>query len=35
MKALERFHLELDENGRVMDVSRTGQRKTGKVRVGE
>jgi hypothetical protein len=30
----ERFHLALDENGRVMDVSRTGQRKTGAVRVG-
>jgi hypothetical protein len=29
----ERFHLALDEQGRVMDVSRTGQRKTGAVRV--
>jgi hypothetical protein len=29
----ERFHLALDENGRVMDVCRTGQRKTGAVRV--
>ncbi|QVL30492.1 metallophosphoesterase family protein [Telmatocola sphagniphila] len=28
----ERFHLALDENGRVMDVSRTGQRKQGLVR---
>ena len=27
----ERFHLALDENGRVMDVARTGQRKTGTV----
>jgi hypothetical protein len=25
----ERFHLALDENGRVMDVARTGQRKAG------
>ena len=31
----ERFHLALDENGRVMDVCRSGQRKTGAVRVGE
>jgi hypothetical protein len=30
----ERFHLALDEHGRVMDVVRTGQRKTGLVRVG-
>jgi hypothetical protein len=30
----ERFHLALDENGRIMDVSRTGQRKSGAVRVG-
>jgi Purple acid Phosphatase, N-terminal domain/Calcineurin-like phosphoesterase len=30
----ERFHLALDENGRVMDVCRTGQRKTGVVPVG-
>jgi hypothetical protein len=29
----ERFHLALDETGRVMDVCRTGQRKTGVVRV--
>jgi hypothetical protein len=29
----ERFHLALDEQGRVMDVSRTGQRKIGLVRV--
>jgi hypothetical protein len=29
----ERFHLALDEHGRVMDVCRTGQRKTGSVRV--
>ncbi len=28
----ERFHLALDEYGRVMDVCRTGQRKTGAVR---
>jgi hypothetical protein len=31
----ERFHLALDEHGRVMDVCRTGQRKTGAVRVRE
>jgi hypothetical protein len=31
----ERFHLALDENGRVMDVCRSGQRKTSAVRVGE
>jgi hypothetical protein len=30
----ERFHLALDENGRVMDVCRTTQRKRGVVRVG-
>ena len=30
----ERFHLALDENGRIMDVARTGQRKTGMVRAG-
>jgi hypothetical protein len=30
----ERFHLALDEHGRVMDVCRSGQRKTGTVRVG-
>jgi len=29
----ERFHVALDENGRVMDVCRSGQRKTGSVRV--
>ena len=29
----ERFHLALDENGRVMDVCHSGQRKTGAVRV--
>jgi hypothetical protein len=29
----ERFHLALDEHGRVMDVCRTGQRKNGLVRV--
>jgi hypothetical protein len=31
----ERFHVELDENGRVMDVSRSGQRKGGSVGVGQ
>jgi hypothetical protein len=30
----ERFHLALDEHGRVMDVCRTGQRRTGAVRTG-
>jgi hypothetical protein len=30
----ERFHLALDEFGRVMDVSRTGQRKSGLVQTG-
>lgn len=30
----ERFHLALDETGRVMDVTRTGQRKSGLVRAG-
>ena len=30
----ERFHLALDENGRVMDVARTGQRKSGIVPIG-
>ncbi len=30
----ERFHLALDEFGKVMDVSRSGQRKTGLVRAG-
>jgi hypothetical protein len=29
----ERFHLALDESGRVMDVCRSGQRKTGAVRL--
>jgi len=29
----ERFHLALDEHGRVMDVTRTGQRKNGAVQV--
>jgi hypothetical protein len=28
----DRFHLALDEHGRVMDVCRSGQRKTGLVR---
>jgi hypothetical protein len=31
----ERFHLALDENGRVMDVCRSGQRQAGMVRVGD
>jgi hypothetical protein len=31
----ERFHLELDETGRVMDVSHTGQRKAGMVRTSD
>jgi hypothetical protein len=31
LQGKERFHLALDENGRVMDVSRTGQRKAGVV----
>ena len=31
----ERFHLALDEFGKVMDVARTGQRKTGLVRASE
>src|SRR4030095_9545336 len=31
----ERFHLALDKTGRVMDVCRSGQRKSGAVRVGE
>jgi hypothetical protein len=30
----ERFHLALDETGRVMDVCRSGQRKSGVVPVG-
>ena len=33
IQGTERFHLALDEHGRVMDVCRTGQRKTGAVRV--
>jgi hypothetical protein len=33
IQGAERFHLALDEQGRVMDVCRTGQRKTGAVRV--
>jgi acid phosphatase type 7 len=35
LQGTERFHLALDEFGRVMDVCRTGQRKTGLVRTGE
>jgi acid phosphatase type 7 len=35
MQGEERFHLALDENGRVMDVCRSAQRKTGAVRAGE
>ncbi len=31
----ERFHVEMDENGRVMDVSRSGQRKAGLERVSD
>ena len=31
----ERFHLALDENGRVMDVCRSAQRKAGTVKAGE
>ncbi len=31
----ERFHLALDEGGRVVDVCRTGQRKAGAVPAGE
>jgi hypothetical protein len=31
LQGQERFHLALDENGRVMDVCRSGQRKTGAV----
>ena len=33
LQGAERFHLALDEFGRVMDVCRTGQRKAGGVRV--
>ncbi len=32
IQGVERFHLAIDESGRVMDVSHTGQRKTGIVR---
>jgi acid phosphatase type 7 len=32
IQGAERFHMALDENGRVMDVSRTGQRPTGAAR---
>jgi hypothetical protein len=32
LQGRERFHLALDENGRVMDVCRSGQRKSGAVR---
>jgi hypothetical protein len=35
LQGKDRFHLALDENGRVMDVSRTGQRKAGMVAAGE
>jgi hypothetical protein len=35
LQGRERFHLALDENGRVMDVCRTEQRKSGLVRVAE
>ena len=31
----ERFHLALDENGRVMDVARSGQRTAGVVGAGQ
>ncbi|VTT99642.1 metallophosphoesterase : Phosphodiesterase/alkaline phosphatase D OS=Singulisphaera acidiphila (strain ATCC BAA-1392 / DSM 18658 / VKM B-2454 / MOB10) GN=Sinac_6436 PE=4 SV=1: Metallophos [Gemmataceae bacterium] len=34
LQGRERFHMALDENGRVMDVCRTGQRKSGAVRAG-
>jgi hypothetical protein len=33
IEAEERFHCALDENGRIMDVCRTGQRKSGLIRV--
>jgi hypothetical protein len=33
IQGADRFHLALDEYGRVMDVCRTGQRKTGAIRV--
>jgi hypothetical protein len=35
IQGAERFHLAMDEFGRVMDVCRTAQRKSGVVRVGE
>jgi hypothetical protein len=35
LQGKERFHIALDERGKVMDVCRTGQRKTGAVRVSE
>jgi hypothetical protein len=35
IQGAERFHLALDDSGRVMDVCRSGQRKTGLVRAGE
>jgi hypothetical protein len=35
LQGKERFHLALDENGRVMDVCRTGQRKAGVVAGGK
>ena len=34
LQGQERFHLALDENGRVMDACRTGQRKAGSVATG-
>ena len=34
LQGAERFHLALDEHGRVMDVCRSGQRKAGVVRAG-
>jgi hypothetical protein len=34
LQGAERFHLALDEHGRVMDVCRSGQRKAGLVRAG-
>jgi hypothetical protein len=35
IQGAERFHLAFDEHGKVMDVARSGQRKTGAVRVRE
>jgi hypothetical protein len=35
LQGKERFHVALDENGRIMDVCRTGQRTTGLVRTTE